>query len=249
VSIIASVTTTGRRIGQIVPTLESIRQGTLQPDRLILWLNHDASAVGPGVREADIPPAVHDLCEVRWCDNFGPATKLLPAMLAFPDDTVVTFDDDNLYSPEWLGGLMAGAEQFPGHIAAYRCKRAGVDRNGEPLPYRQWPVVKCATGPSRWLVPTGVAGVLYPPGSLRSEAFSVGLMRRLSLANDDLWFAATRAVEPVALRATNRIREERRLRGARLSKRNLHRGRNDQIIKALTRHFGPRCPWADPQEF
>jgi hypothetical protein len=93
-------------------------------------------------------------------------------------------------------------------------------------------------------MPTGVHGVLYPPGCFDPQAFDLELLQELSLANDDLWFAVMRRapcmVVPMAGKPTSR-----RLRGPRLARRNLH-GRNDVIIQTLARRFGLRCPWAEP---
>lgn len=38
-----------------------------------------------------------------------------------------------------------------------------------------------------WLVPTGIGGVLYPPGSLKREALDVERFQCLAPAGDDLW--------------------------------------------------------------
>jgi hypothetical protein len=243
---IVSITTTGRRIGRIVPTLKSILDGTVKPDKLILWLNRDPSPVGPGVQPADIPPAVGDMgCEVRWCENLGPATKLLPAMQAFPDRRIITADDDIIYQPTWLQRLTEGSDVYAGSIICYRARKVRFDKDHRVLPYNKWPLIKhCQGGPERSLVPTGVHGVLYPPGSLRPEAFDYNKLRQLSLPNDDLWFAVTRTSDPVIIKRSGNPRNVG-IRGPRLSRRNL-RGRNDQIIRALTDHFGNQCPWSKP---
>jgi len=169
--IIASVTTTGRRIRHVVPAIKSIRQGTMQPDKIILWLNRDNTPVAPGVKPEDIPPEVEELCEVRWCENYGPATKLLPSMKAFPNAVVATFDDDKTYPKEWLGGLVDGLQRYPNAIVCYRAKVIRFDGDGTCLPYRQWPLAgRRYLDPNPLLLPTGVGGVIYPPQCLRPEA-------------------------------------------------------------------------------
>jgi hypothetical protein len=245
--IVASVSTTGRRIAGIVPTLKSIRAGTMQPDKLILWLNGEASPVGPGTLPEDVPPEVERLgCEVRWCENIGPATKLLPAMQAFPEAMIATFDDDMLYHPTWLQRLVEGMDIYQAGSVCYRARYVRFSGNFMPRPYNLWTLLKNRQlGPLRMLIPTGVHGVIYAPGSLRPEAFDVGLLKRLSLPNDDLWFAATRATNPVIFKPGG-VPVDRKIRGPRLSRRNC-RGRNDIIIGALTRHFGDKVPWWHPK--
>lgn len=238
--IIVSVSTTGRRIAKILPTLQSIRDGAVQPDKFILWLNQQASPVGPGVRPEDVPPEVERLCEVRWCENYGPATKLLPAMRDFPRETIATLDDDYLYPAWWLEMLTQGAERYPERIVCYRARRIAWNESGV-LPYNKWALVKHPAGPSDSLVPTGVHGVLYPPDSLRPEVFDMDLLRRYSLPNDDLWFAVMRRRDPAVVQRGGEL-GNRRLRGPRLSRRNC-RGRNDKIIRGLAERFGPWAPW------
>lgn len=239
--IIASVTTTGRRISRVVPALLSIRQGTIQPDKLILWLNRHSTPVAPGVNPDDIPAGVEDLCEVRWCENYGPATKLLPSMKAFPEAAVATFDDDKYYPEEWLEGLVNGVRRYPNTIVCYRAKVIQFDDNGACLPYRQWPLApRKHTGPDRQLLPTGVGGVIYPPRCMKPLAFDLELLQRLSLPNDDLWFAATRMVDVAVVPGAKP--RDCKIGGPRLSRRNL-KGRNDMIIKALEDYFGPALPW------
>ena len=237
-TVIASVTTTGRRIDRVLPAIESVLRGTVKPDRVELWLNESKSPVAPGVNKSDVPAKLASMpVDVRWCDNLGPATKLLPAMQAHPDEYVATFDDDVLYHPTWLAGLLDGAEQHPDMIVCYRARKIVLGR-----PYNKWGVIKKKhTGPDRMLVPTGVHGVLYPPDSLRDDAFDFDKLKRLAWANDDLWFSATAAMEAVVVERGGSP-ASCRLRGPRLSRRNC-RGRNDVIIKALAEEFGPVVPW------
>jgi len=237
---IVSLTTTGRRIGRIIPTLESVRKGRLQPDRLILWLNREGSPVAPGVDPQSIPSGVSNLCEVRWCENWGPATKLLPAMQAFPDESIATLDDDVLYPDWWLERLAAAHAEWPDRILCYRARR--IEWNGAGvLPYNKWQLVKWHTAPDPRLITTGVHGVLFPPNSLRPEAFDLPLLQRYSLPNDDLWFSVMRKKSPMVIQRGSRF-QSRNIRGPRLSKRNC-RGRNDTIIRSLADRFGPWTPW------
>lgn len=241
-NVVASITTTGRRIGRVMPAIKSVLAGTLRPDRIILWLNSEGSSVAPPVRREDIPAELASLpVDVKWCENYGPATKLLPAMIAYPNDYIATFDDDILYPPGWLEGLARGAEEYPGSIVCYRARLIVPGR-----PYAEWRLVKGRHVSSRDLLPTGVHGVIYSPRCLKQEAFDIDKLRELAWANDDLWFAATRATDAVVIPMAEKFRGSG-MRGPRLSRRNL-RGRNDQIIRALAEHFGNQVPWINPDK-
>lgn len=247
-SAIVSVSTTGRRIGRIVEPIRSVLNGSLKPKRFILWLNESPSPVGPGTSISDVPRELGNMpVEVRWCENIGPATKLLHARKEFPDDLIATMDDDMIYPPLWLQKLVDAVGVFCGTTGAspaccYRAKMVTRNQDGTAKGYRNWSLVRGKQrGPNPAFVPTGVHGIIYPPGCFKDEVFNFDKLRELSLPNDDLWFAAMRTTPPVTIRLHGKIRSMK-IHGPRLSRRNL-RGRNDQIIAALHREYG-NCPWS-----
>lgn len=62
----------------------------------------------PGAFDA---PALPDGVELLWSDeDFGPATKLIPAQRAFPGRQIAICDDDCLYGPGWLTALQAASD-------------------------------------------------------------------------------------------------------------------------------------------
>jgi hypothetical protein len=66
-----------------------------------------------------------------------------------------------------------------------------TNSNGSLTPYQSWQLDSPGIiGPSHYLFPTGVAGVLYFPGSLHSDATRRELFHRLCPTNDDIWFKA-----------------------------------------------------------
>jgi hypothetical protein len=241
---IVSLTTISSRIGAIGPTLQSILDGVVKPSRLTLWLCKDRGELGRGIQPDDVPQEVRKMpVEIRWCDNYGPATKLLPALMEWPRAHIVTADDDHLYHPGWLHRLVGASRRYPRSIVCYR-GRLVANHSGECPPWRRWPIRRGRhIRPTHRLVPTACHGVLYPPGAFRSDVLDVDLLRRLSHGNDDLWFAATRQRPAAMIRRRGSI-EERKVghQGPRLWRQN-GRGRNDQIIRALAEHFGEKVPW------
>jgi len=242
-NVTASITTTGRRIGKIVPTIQSVLSGERKPDRLVLWLNEEGTPVAPPVSRDAVPRELASMpVDVRWCRNWGPATKLLPSMITFPEDHVVTFDDDVLYPHWWLRRLIEAAEPVPDTILCYRARLIKWSEAGSVRSYREWPLIKAREfGPSDELLPTGIHGVLYPPGSLKEQAFDLDALRKVALPNDDLWFAATRKKAPMLIARGGKFRG-RRIRGPRLCRANC-RWRNDRIIQNLHGYFGAAVPW------
>lgn len=187
--VVVSLTTTEGRLGRRVDiAIATIFGQRTPPDRVVLWLDER-------LRERPLPRTLRPLqragLEVRYCEDIGPHTKLIPSLRAFPDSLVVTADDDILYPPTWLEELLASYEQAPGAIHCHRAHGMRTTPDGKLAPYQDWDLgAPGVVGPAHRLFQTGVGGVLFPPGSLAEEVFDVEAFRRLCPANDDIWFKA-----------------------------------------------------------
>ena len=96
----------------------------------------------------------------------GPHTKLVPALKAFPNDILVTADDDVFYPVNWFEQLRSAYLNDPGKIYTHRAHEIGLDENNNITPYNDWHFSVKKTDKPELLFPTGVGGVLYPPHSL-----------------------------------------------------------------------------------
>ena len=187
--LIVSLTSTPWRMYDIHYTLHSLLSQSLKPDKVVLWLGEELFPRG----DADVPEAVLRLrergLEIRYCHDMRSFTKLVPALAAFPGDNIVTADDDIFYPEDWLEGLVTRHESVPDlHITAALSRRLLLE-DGLPAPYARWPIVG-GGGLERGLVPLGVGGVLYPPGSMHPDVFDEEAFMALTPSADDLWFWA-----------------------------------------------------------
>ena len=66
--------------------------------------------------------------------------------------------------------------------------RIVLDPNGMPLSYLKWNGCANDDTPSILNFPTGVGGVLYPPGSLNEEVFNCNVFLDICPKADDIWF-------------------------------------------------------------
>eukprot|EP00271_Cylindrocystis_brebissonii_P006420 TRINITY_DN19215_c0_g1_i1.p1 TRINITY_DN19215_c0_g1~~TRINITY_DN19215_c0_g1_i1.p1 ORF type:complete len:366 (+),score=41.44 TRINITY_DN19215_c0_g1_i1:163-1260(+) len=66
-----------------------------------------------------------DLLSVQRVNDYGPATKLIGALLVEPDaDTIIiTVDDDVKYHRDTVLGLVEAMERYPNSAATYMCER------------------------------------------------------------------------------------------------------------------------------
>lgn len=193
---IVSLTTIPSRYGSVHLTIESVFQQTCRPDRVVLWLDD------PAFQDRPLTPGLERLqargLEVRRCSDIRSYKKLLPVLEENPDATIVTIDDDCFYPPRWLELLMESSRHHPDAVVYHRgrvIRRLGAR---ELAPYGSWGF---AAGDEQNVVPTGVGGVLYPPGCFGdSEVLDVAKARELCPTADDLWFRAMtlRAGTPLA---------------------------------------------------
>jgi hypothetical protein len=99
--ITVTLTTTPSRIALLAPTLKSLLDQTRPPRRILLYVPHRSLRED---RPYEIPKALTRLAsvEIRRCDDLGPGTKLIPAVLSEPPDApLMVVDDDRIY-PRWL---------------------------------------------------------------------------------------------------------------------------------------------------
>ena len=235
--VVVSLTSFGSRIETVAWAVESIAAGSVRPQRLVLWLEDDATVLDP-------PPALARLrrrgLEILPTSDYGPHKKYYPYVRSLERHVLplATADDDILYPHDWLQRLLASHRESPPQVTCYRANRITVV--GDRLaPYASWP--RCRTSrPSLAHMATGVSGVLYPPVLLeelarRGEAFLESCPRA-----DDIWlhWVALRSGVPVA-QVEDRPRHFLAVPGTQVSSltaSNVHQGGNDRQVAAV---YGP----------
>lgn len=171
--LIVSFTSYPARIHSVKTVLDSLYNQTLQADEIILWLAEEEFPE----REAGLPDALlKDLTSkrftLRWCDNLGSHKKYFYTMQEYPEDIIVTVDDDTFYDPDTLQTLMDAHARFPHAVAARTTSLILFDSKLDPLPISEWLFdFQAFTEPSMLLMAIGVGGVLYPPHSVNEMIF------------------------------------------------------------------------------
>jgi hypothetical protein len=236
--VIVSLTTIPERLPTVIFTIESLMQQASQPDRLILWLNEKLGDKIPALLRRQTRRGL----EIRLADDIGPHGKLIHALKEFPGCTIVTADDDTIYPRFWLGELLAAHEREPQAVTCHRAHRMLTDQAGKLLPYRQWDWSSPGcTGPSLWLFPTGVSGVLYPPHALSPEVFNRDVFQRICPTADDIWLKAMSLLNNVRCQKAAPFSTEWPLipgtQHKNLSAVNVENGQNDVQLRAVFDHY------------
>lgn len=146
--IIVSLTSYKPRINDVKYTIYSLLNQSFPPDKLILWLDEDSFPQ----REENLPQDLLNLEQfgltIDWCENLRSYKKLIFALEKYPDDIIVTADDDLFYRPDWLKILYAEHVKYPDCIVAHRIHRLRLNTQGNLYPYTAWhPEIKSLTPP------------------------------------------------------------------------------------------------------
>ena len=183
--IIASLTSYPARFDILSVTIKSILLQSMKADKVILWLGSDS-------KNAELPGNIVELkkygLEIRLVDdNIMPHKKYFYAMQEFPNDIIITFDDDVVYSPFTISSLIKTHFAFPECVCARRVHRI-IFEDGVMIPYNKWEF-NCTSlkKPSYMLFATGIGGVLYPPNSLYKCALDIERVKNECLRADDVW--------------------------------------------------------------
>lgn len=187
-NVTVSLTSHGKRVADFAPfAIYSIFHQTVLPNRIVLNINEEKW------NEDNLPELIKKLqiagLEVNLCEDVGPHTKLLPALQKYPDDVIITVDDDVYYDKELIEDLLRGYEESNKRAVLTRGAMVMRFENHKMLPYSAWVTAIGGEPQDVYYSPLGVAGVLYPPQVFTNEVFNKDVYRTLCPKADDIWFS------------------------------------------------------------
>ncbi len=188
--LIVSLTSFPQRMYELHYTLYSLLTQTVKPGKIILWLAREEF---PNL-EDDIPQKVLKFKDngltIKWYKNIYSYKKLIPALKNYPNNVIVTADDDIFYENDWLEKLIESHKQNKNCIISHRAHKIKITKEGNIAPYKNWSKKIKDTTPSFLNFLTGAGGVLYPINCFYKDVFDEELFMELAPKADDLWFWA-----------------------------------------------------------
>ncbi len=186
---IISLTSFPQRMRDIHICLHSLMLQTLKPDEIILYLGQEQF---PN-RENDLPREVLSLREVgltiKFTKDIKSYKKLIPALAEYPDDVIITADDDIFYPKDWFKKLYNAHLEDKQNILCHRAHKVKFDGDSIAL-YKYWDKMIDDNSTSYFNFATGSGGILYPPNSLYKDILKEELFVKLAPNADDIWFWA-----------------------------------------------------------
>ena len=187
---IVSLTTFGKRLTNTAPyAIITLLNQSVSPDRIVLWVGNN--------EKENVPDILYRLkdkgLEIKYCEDIRSYKKLIPSLELFPNDYIITTDDDVYYPCDWFEQLLTAHKKNTNRIICFRAHRIVVDINHNPLPYTEWEfgvTPNNAKHQPESVFPTGVGGILYPPGCFHKDVTDKELFIKLAPYADDIWFWA-----------------------------------------------------------
>jgi len=234
--LVVSLTSYPKRYSTLVHTLRSLLLQNVKADHTILWIAHGDYA--------SLPHTVLELqsfgLEIRKTEDIGSYKKIVPSLAAFPDAYICTADDDIYYWPSWLEELVDGLRSESHMIACHRWHEIGYNSAKSLKPYMEWGLDIKERRTSERMFPTGVGGVLYPPGILAHSNSDLQAGLKLAPRGDDIWLYWIGRRNGAGYKAVGRWHDLVSWRGSQLNAlwRENMSGENDRQIRNIIDKYG-----------
>lgn len=236
--IIISFTSYPARISTIDKVLDSIIKQTVLPDKIILYLSSDEFRYYKDI--PDLEKYDKYGFEIHWNkENLKSHKKWFYALQEYPNDVIITIDDDISYKDTMIEELLTCYRRHPKAVIARRVHLITCQKDGSIAAYDKWwsGCNKYVGTPRMDLVAIGCQGILYPPHIFNDEVFNKRMFMEKVPYADDLWLKVMELYSGIATVLSNQfcddpILEECKNTGLYLNQ-NADGGNDVQLMQAL----------------
>ena len=185
--VIVSLTSYGRRVEKIVYfTIVSLLRQSYKPDIIVLYLDKWQW------NDNNIPVGLSNLRKhgliIRYTDGkLKSYKKLVHALEDYPNDTIITVDDDMYYRNDMIQRMVNAQKNNPHKVYSNYAHLIQKTDDGKIAPYNRWTIdQKGAKGNNVFLL--GVASCIYRRDLLYKDVTDAALYTKLAPNADDIWF-------------------------------------------------------------
>ncbi len=235
--VIVSLTSIPSRIKTLHIVIRSLLRQDHTPKKIVLWLNDDLRNKLPH-NLVSLQSALFEICFSNLTSSHR---KLIHSLEKYPNDIILTCDDDMIYRKNWLRMLYDEHLKNPDDIIGNCTVTIKHDAKGNPLPFKLWRYPDENEFNPRAIVAIGAWGILYPPNTMSEQVMDYDLFTRLAPTADDLWFKAMALVNgTLTSQAETTPKEPIPIIGSQkvaLKKDNITQEKNTAIWEDLNDHF------------
>jgi hypothetical protein len=237
--IIVSLTSFPARISRIWLVIETLLRQTQKPDKIILWLSKEQFSSVKSIPKKLLKQTKRGL-EIRWVDgDIRSHKKYYYAISEFPNNLIITVDDDVFYNSKILSNLIELSHIYPLAICCNHASHVKV-KDGDISPYLNWETVIGNKKPNYEIVPIGVGGILYPPNSLYKDVLNVDIFKKHCLLADDIWLnvmARLQGTEAAKTDYNSGYLPIININNSTLNSKNINEGLNDIQLKSIRNYY------------
>ena len=184
--VIVSLTTYPARINTVYKTISTLLTQTVKPDKVVLWL------ASPQFSGITLPQNLIRLeefgLEIKWVKkDIRSFKKLIPSLKEYPNDIIITADDDIFYPENFVENLYNAYLANPEYIHANRAFMIKKRMNGKLyIKSRNYQYNSTYLPSFKNELMSGY-GTLFPPHSLADIATDDNVFMEVMPTNDDIW--------------------------------------------------------------
>jgi hypothetical protein len=239
--LVVSLTTYDERLYDVYLTIESVMQQTRKANRIVLILANE-------LKGKTLPMSLQLQqkrgLEIHYYRDIKSYKKLIPTLKKYPNEVIITVDDDVVYDIDMIDKLVIAYLDNPNHIYYNRGHKMKLLTATEFDKYDNWEWFISSLDASPLNFPTGVGGILYPPNALNEAVYDEDTFQKICPYADDIWFKAMSLLNgktPKKVYTRNAKGEDylenRKVQNKALSSINNLQKQNDIQIKAVFEKF------------
>jgi hypothetical protein len=180
-----SLTTYAHRIHNVHLAIESLLRQTIKPNKIFLWLSVDEFT------DETIPEILKRQrdrgLQIRYCDDIRSYKKIIPTLVLFPNDIIITADDDIVYPHDHVERLYRAHLKEPDLVHCNRAHYMKVSEDQGVQPYQAWKYESSHPDSSILIFPTSGTGAIYTREYFDEEVGNTAAFSELCPYADDIW--------------------------------------------------------------
>lgn len=236
---IVSLASYSKRIHTLHICLKSIFSQTLLPKKVLLYIDN---SVSPKEIPKEVMSYVEKGLEIIFVsDDICSHNKYYYTFQAFPDDVIITVDDDVIYNKYTFFNLFRTHQIYPNTVCATMVTYMIFDDKHRIASYNDWiSEYSQLRLPSKRLLAVGVGGILYPKHIFIKETFNKSKIISLALTADDLWLKIMQLKNDIPVVWTGQLPQHpTTIPGTKDVGlwHNINKHKNDEYIKRLVNYY------------
>lgn len=235
--LIVSLTSFPARINDVWIVVKTMMLQTYTPDKIILWLSEDQFPDGKGIPES-LKSLEGVLFEIRLVKHdIRSHKKYYYVFQEYPNDLIVTLDDDIFYPQNLLEGIVNCHKENPDAVVCNYGLYVGYNVDGSIKSYNSWNRTK-SLNPKDFFFGSG-GGTLFQPSKLYKDVTNIEIARLLAPTADDVWLNAMVRLAnlPLIVQSNNHVLSVTVKNDERLCDTNVSQNQNDIQINAVINHY------------